>query len=457
MKRKWVLVILIFLAHACIATPPTTELTSTEGILPIEASTLEVGEASPVPTPLTVLPTSTELLLPTKIPIPEKGEAPSLPTPTVTITPYVLDFIQYQPLEILPVLPLGTSISGRLVVAADPDYILDFADQSKRLFQDVYLCLSTSPNGQQLAYCKFTDNHPEGQLIVEDVRGNILAKLPIGEYSQYLGARWLDNETLVFNVHGGDAPVLSVGVVNPFTGEREEFPSDYPNIRPESLGPVNSINFHFLYTSVVYHPALNLAIYPEYTDEGFFVVLWDRLTHKALARVKDLDEFLHIPKWSPSGSRFVVAVAVQTNDPGRAWIEEYYEVGQDGQVTQLTQFGDGYLHSQIGNAGWSPDGQYLAFWLATDPSECGEGQHLAIMELKTRQITNTCILGSPYYDAPSPVWSLDSKYITTINYIPDEDMFRMILVDVKSGWVAQISEAAPIGGDSSPIGWLVSP
>ena len=124
MKRKWVLIFLMFLTHSCIANSPTTKPPPTEGLLPTKTSAIEDGETSPVPTPLTVWPTSTELQEPTKIPVPQKGESPSLPTPTITITPYVLDFIQYQRLEILPELPPVTSVSGRLVVAADPDYIL---------------------------------------------------------------------------------------------------------------------------------------------------------------------------------------------------------------------------------------------------------------------------------------------------------------------------------------------
>lgn len=404
----------------------------------------QIATATPTAQITSIPPTISTSLQATSLPLVES-------TRTNTVVPSLENNMEYQPLETLSELPPGISIPGTLVIRSDPDYLLNFADQTPQYIQDIR-CLSASPNGQWLAYCKFTDDLPDGQLIVQDVNGNIQQQLPMEKNWQHFATSiWLDNEWLVFNVRGGSERILPVVVVNPFTGEQQEFPSKYPNIQPESLGPVSSVQFHFLYTSVVYHPSLKLAIYPEYTDEGFFVVLWDREAQQALARVKDLDEFLHVPRWSPDGSRFVVAVTVQTNDPGRAWIEEYFEVSQEGQVAQITHFADFFTHAQIGSASWSPDGWYLAFWLATNPSECGEGQHLAIMELRTRQITNTCIPGSEYYDAPNPVWSLDSQYLATVSFIPNENTFRMILVDIEQGWAAEIGENA------SPIGWLVSP
>lgn len=119
-------------------------------------------------------------------------------------------------------------------------------------------------------------------------------------------------------------------------------------------------------------------------------------------------------------------------------------------MDQLTNFGNYFSYAEIGNASWSPDGKYLAFFIATKPSECGEGEFLAVMEIETRIVTNYCIYVVPGGTGPQPIWSPDSRFIAVEPHEPDND--RVIVVDSEQGWVAQVA-----GDNSYPGGWLATP
>jgi Tol biopolymer transport system component len=120
-------------------------------------------------------------------------------------------------------------------------------------------------------------------------------------------------------------------------------------------------------------------------------------------------------------------------------------------VEQLTRFGDYFSSSEIGSSSnWSPDGQKLAFWIDLSPSPC-PGLRLAILDMTTKQVTNTCLPGTLQY-APPPIWSLDSRYILVMDATATP--IKKILVDIEN---EQAFDITALVGDSSPIGWLASP
>jgi len=414
-----------------------------------------------VPTPFTESSTPTIPLSPAAT-LEPVATLPSQPMPSLTPTlvkPAATntatrppEFVfRYQSLDISPSLPVNVPLTGALVILDDPHYILNLEQGSKQELPEKTLCFSTSPDGQWLAYCQYE----EEVLIIQSANGQEVITLPVGEDWWLSGSAWLDNQRLVFNLFWKDETEIKsirpVVVVNPFTGETLELASDYPDLKPRITGAGGG-TMHFNYSTVVYHPSLNnLVIYPKTTADGAFVTLWDRQAEEVLASVRDLGEFGRLPLWTPDGSEFVVAVIHQggkATDEFRAFIEEWFSVTSAGEIQQLTHFGNFFDHVEIYNAKWAPDGQRLAFWLRTIPSECGEGQYLAVLERETSQVTNYCIFGS-IYDAHPPVWSLDGKYIAVGSN--DGIIRQVILVSIEEGWAAQISE------DVTPVGWLVSP
>ena len=241
--------------------------------------------------------------------------------------------------------------------------------------------------------------------------------------------------------------VYPITVVNPFNGVTQDLPSDYPNLKGSVSGPPGTLQF--VYSTVVYDPSLTLVVYPETIDGQWNIVLWDREAMKAIAKLKVLGEFQHTPLWSPDGQQFAIAAIDQIGKQPGQWTEDWFSVSRQGQIQQLTHFGNHFDLLQIGAGNWSPNGQLLAFWLTAKPSAC-EGQVLAILEIETQQTTDYCVLGSVAQDAPPPVWSLDSQYIAVQNRF-GANASRVILVDVAQSWAAQICE------NVQPAGWLATP
>jgi len=413
--------------------------------------TASVTPAAPT-SPSTILsPTATASTI--RYSTPTRSPSPVKPTTTSTLVVPPETVLKYQRLDIASDLPPDAIPAGILILFGKQSHRLNFDQRVQQEISSETSCFSTSPDGRWLAYCQFSDNPAADELlIVESADGQQQKNLPIGQdWYWFSTSTWLDNQRLVFNLWKDRSviPMLyPVVVVNPFTGEQRKFSSDYPDLKPSMVGPAGTI--HFIYSTVVYDPSLNLVVYPQTTKDGKnYVVLWDRQAQKAVARVEELGVFLHTPLWSPDGKQFVVAVEHQVDRQHSDFIEEWFGVSREGQVQQLSHLGDFFVHTEIGAANWSPGGQRLAFWLDAKPSRC-EGQNLAVLEMETQQVTDYCIPGSIHGDAPPPIWSPDSRYIAVQNYY-DTNASHAILVDTKQGWAAQVSENA------MPVGWLAEP
>ena len=409
------------------------------------------------PTETTIVRTA-ELLVtfrpsPTAIPLP----APALPVPE--------SIVRFQSFEIASEAPLVAKPGGVLVVCDDSTIqLLRFTPEVKLEIipgiADEIFCLATSPDGKWIAYEQdFKETAPGtgSWLIVQSADGQQQKKVPRDpiwlNFGDYL---WLDNQHLIFNNFINppdvqrllDDPAYPIVVVNPFTEEQIELSSDYPGL---TLGDGSAGEMGFAYSDVVYDPSLNLVIFPARDDEhNYYIMLWDRRSQTILAKVESQSRgFGHYPLWSPDATQFVVPVVNAMQ--GQHAIEEWYSVSRDGQVEQLTHFGDYFSDSDVGSASnWSPDGQKLAFWVDLRPSPC-PGLGLAILDVGTKQVTDTCLPGTADY-APPPIWSLDSRYIVIRD--ASAPQIKTILVDLENGRAFDITTLV---GDSPPIGWLVSP
>ncbi len=432
MQYRFHFLVAVALLGGCIP-PAIAPVSPVESIPPTALATMLTS--MPAEPPATFTPTW---------PAPTITSSPVGPAATSTVALPPESTLRYQPLEVTSNLSSDVKPAGDLLVWEEQPHLLRFNPQLQ--LEDLpgidIACLSTSPNGQWIAYCVLSEDSPTGQwLIVESADRQQHYQVPIDLHLAYFGAyEWLDNQRLVFPFMQEIATVYPVMIINPFIGKQTELGSDYPGISGTVVGPIGRLAFE--YSSLVYHPSLNLVIFPEMTPQRY-IVLWDRQSNSVLAKVEDKGEFLNYPLWSPDAKQFVVAVR---KDDGNS-IEEWFGVSREGQVEQLTHFGDYFADAEIGHANWSPDGQKLAFWLETSSGLCS-GTRLDVLELATRQVTNTCIPGSLEF-APPPIWSLNSRYIAVINADASPD--QTILVDLERG------RAYDITNYGSPVGWLALP
>lgn len=403
------------------------------------------GCSSPINTPPTTRPTlSMSVPAPTSFPTEEVILIATTPQPPENI-------LNFRPFEILPELPSDVKPGGVLVVWNESLQKLYF-DPQIRLegISDIEFdaCLSTSPDGKWLAYCPLSEDSPTGQwLIIRSADHLQEKKMPMDarlrSFGDYL---WLDNQQLIFPLiqekHHTAYPMV---VLNPFTGQQVQLDSDYPDLRLSVAGPASRMDFNV--SDVVYDPSLNLVVYPSWGGEHNYIVLWSRQTQSVVAKVDDVSGgFGYYPLWSPDATRLAIPVVAQQYKTNDIWthFDEWIFVNKDGQVEQVTKFGDFFTNAFIGGfAKWSPNGEKLAFWLDVEPSLC-PGLHLAILELKTKQVTNTCIAGQADYVVP-PIWSLDSRYIIAIS------SQQVTLLDIEKERAFNITEYG------SPIGWLALP
>lgn len=258
----------------------------------------------------------------------------------------------------------------------------------------------------------------------------------------------MDNERIWISHY--KEPLLTV--VNPFSGEQQELVPDFPGL--ETVAQLGE-DFALGASNVLYSSSLNLVVYPRLESDGYaYVVLWDQQANRVQAKIKDVSKsFSYNPLWSLDQKKIYVAVADKwdSNKPDDL-IHDFFSLSQDGQVRQLTDFGASFADTSIGSGSLSPDGKKIAFWLELRPS-LYKGQQLAVLDLVTEQVTDYCVPGSYQGDAPSPIWSLDSRYLAVQNqYEPNTG--RVILVDIQKGWAAQVAEIIPNGW---PAGWLAGP
>lgn len=357
--------------------------------------------------------------------------------------------MKYIPFNLVSSIPVDKKPTGILVISGETPLLLHFGTEIWKETLSENSCLSTSPNGKWLAYCPLSkDSHAGRWLTVESYNRQQKITVPMDTHLLFFDTYlWLDNQRLIFPLITGTDAVrpYPMVVINPFNSEKIELSSNYPGLKLFDISPAP---MQFNYSDVVYDSSLNLVVYPEWGKQIYYT-LWDRQKKIVLAKVEDQGILGHYPLWTSDGKQFAVAVNYEDGDQHDKFIEEWFSVNREGRVERITQFGDYFTHAEIGAANWSPDGQKLAFWLETRPGMC-TGERLAILDILTKQVINTCVPGSFRGDAPPPVWSFDSGYIVVRNV--EEELTRVIIVDIEQSWAFQI----PGVEYGQPVGWLIS-
>jgi Tol biopolymer transport system component len=101
---------------------------------------------------------------------------------------------------------------------------------------------------------------------------------------------------------------------------------------------------------------------------------------------------------------------------------------------------------------WSPDGRYIAFWLIPE-SKKPDSANLAVLDTTNLEVVNYCLPGTiKWYGDLPPIWSPNSQQLVMeAEDREDANHNLVILVDIATGWAAQIAE------NLTPVGWMAKP
>jgi hypothetical protein len=251
------------------------------------------------------------------------------------------------------------------------------------------------------------------------------------EYGSISYVGWLDNERwMVFIPFDQPFNLSSLRTINPFTGEQEDIPFDFPDVYRYSPIPIG-----FKPVSA-YDPTLTRLVYAvEKPDGSVGYSLWDIANHQEIL-------FIHAPswyapKWSPDGSRFIV-VTDEGDVMDRAL--ELVVIDMDGNIEHITDLNAIYPQMAIGEYSWSPDGTRVAFWFSADRWQ-DTYEELMVLDITTGAITNYCVQGRDgWKKTNAPVWSPDSKQIVVQSYAYGSSN-QVIMVDIVQGYALQLTES----------------
>jgi hypothetical protein len=334
-------------------------------------------------------------------------------------------------------------------------YLLDMASQqSHKLYPENIQGrdFSVSLDHSLMAYKKnsFTETGEVflRELAVATADGSELLTIPWEEGWSGL-AGWLDNQRLVINIAGMDSEestaqkAASLLVLNLFTGERQVLRPDFPEMY--DYEPIPNWDDWGI---TMYDPSLARVVY---LRGEYLYALWGVDRQQLLAT---LNYFNEIPRWSPDGSRVVLEGWPDDRTYSYGPEEdETFLVSRDGQVEQLTNL-TGPTDMYLDFYSWSPDGHSLAAWLRSPDLDKNREMELAIIDIETGEVTNTCLRivtgGEGFgigYDFPT-IWSPDSTQLVVMEWY-EADHRRVYLVDLDKGY------AAPIAEDMEPAGWLM--
>lgn len=364
----------------------------------------------------------------------------------------------------------GKSSQGVVVVyernpdlQADPYkrnvYLLDMRSGQKTLVDSKInriWFISVSPNKKWIAYYK----EERLQLIVARMDGKIEQTLPIRKDWLYL-AGWLDDDNLLIQLKGEPA-ASSFLLLDPFNGGEKVL---RPN-PPKSSSQGGTLDWEGQGESL-YRPALDQLVFPDRASETFGFSLWDIQARQVLATVHTSPHnslLAKVPRWSPDGSRFVVAATGSSqrmqDDLNR---DELFIAGRDGTVSQLTHLTSLYGSAHISRWSWSPDGQQVAFEFSAPGRFTDEA--LGVVDTRSGAVTVYCVAGaqsdeinnmfSPIFSEnsdvlPPPIWSPDGGQILVENRYA-VDASRLIVLDLASKTAWQIGE------NLQPAGWGENP
>lgn len=455
--RALSIVAILSLVAGCLPAPPPAP---TAGAV-IQLSGVQPRSPTPAPTPSAVhTPTSVPPTATTPAPTPTQRYPTALPASAR---------LRLKCFALLAEPRAGLQAAGTLWLVSNTNTLvrIDGATGEQRLPDSLHesaFSFAVSPNQAQIAFRRIVRDQMriqtlEDSLVIAAESGRVVSVQPWHPHWSAL-AGWLDEERLVINASArfgeealGKKPATLV-VLHTVSGRQRALSPDFPNLNLEYPVPDWAG-----WGVTMYDPSLTRVVYP-YDAHGRYdagYTLWDVPGRQVLAHIPASLRTL-APRWSPDGSRFVVAAA---HGSGPSWLAfELYSARRDGgAVERLTFLTEYYRAVYIQAYTWSPDGRQIAFWIVENPQgvpfiEHGEA-HLAILDTATGEVTNTCVPGD--HDAstapprvPPPLWSPDGTQLLVENSAKTGPS-QLLLVDLAR------EEAVVIAHGLQPVGWLTGP
>lgn len=293
--------------------------------------------------------------------------------------------------------------------------------------------IHASPDKKWLAYVSFISGKPDVHYInAKSFETGEIYTFEEPESLFRMLTYWINDHQVVLQKSG--TPYDKITLFNPFTGEKQEMNETYPNIYLDDngwdrIGPGLKR----------YDPTLSRVVYYS-TDLNF--IYWDIKTNKIIKEY-DSDDSVILPIWAPKGNYFIFINSSHTDFINRVYKDEIMMIDWQGYEQQITHFSDHYFSHITGPFQWSPDNNYLAFYIDIKISENADFvPMLAVVNVNTGDTKlYSCI--SPTY---SLTWSPDSHYIATND----------VKNDVTSTYILRISDNGimKVGDNMTPIEWV---
>lgn len=353
-------------------------------------------------------------------------------------------------------LPLHT-LAGHLILSDQYQYFLFNLSngEKKRLDrssqEENITDFTASPDGKWVVYNEIQRTKSIAVKVIEPAK-NILQnitgqKIQLRE-DDFGVVDWIDNQHLL--IVRPTQPWASTVVLNPWTGKEDVFNmSELPNVPYSSYGRP----YFFDNVNIMPDPTLKLLAYPSWEGDGVsYVALWDRQQKRLVAKLKDVFPYSGNPLWSPDGADFVMSVAIGRGPDANDVVHDIFMVSREGEIRQITHFGEFQAWNRIWKASRSPDGRYLIFQVDYEFGGQTVGRYL-LMDLKTASVKPLCFDSMPSGNnvlSDTPVWSPDSQYAVLSRL--DANFHRLvILTELRSGQSYQVTDSL------FPTGWLVDP
>jgi len=312
---------------------------------------------------------------------------------------------------------------------------------------------AVSTNGKWLAYESQGISLETEHLIVITAQGDQVISLP-WEKEWWKVAYWLDDQRLIIQLRPfGNSDLL---VMNPFANKQQKISFHSPNIYSLEYPP----NWRGT-GPIIYSPSLKQAVFAGANNTYFLAEAESGHILASLQSISFLQFPTKAPMWSPDGTQVLISAPIESLDYMN---DELFSVSQTGVITKLTGLMDIYSRVSINRYNWSPDGQYIALFLALSPTQYN-GEQLALLNPSTRQFNAYCIQGditedyrknlNGFYDDQiytGAIWSPDSRQVLVENRI-NKSVSNVILLDIGKNIAFQIISDENV----QPLGWMVSP
>lgn len=247
---------------------------------------------------------------------------------------------------------------------------------------------------------------------------------------------WFDNDRLIFSPKEKEDMTIYLYSID--TNAFEKIPFTYTDLYPSKF-----LNWSWNGGKPplpIYNPQFSHVIYMGYQSGLGYTIR--QMNTKEILWGSQVPNPGNKPVWSHDGKQIYIIKQV---DPGKN--EEIFSIDLDGIVNQLTGLSNIYNKTELSGIYLSPDGNSIAFWLYTKNDEEEKYNHLAILDLPTKVVTEYCYNkgGGPIY------WSPNGNQLAfeISDYLGGN--IETIVLDLQKYLAVKMTN------NKTPIGWLANP